>query len=505
MSFISDYWILVASATATIVICKLIIRLIKKFREERQLATFPSAPSHWFTGHLHYVKNHDGTTLQFHVRCATEFKTCYIMRRGPLLTGLVLCHPDTIKVVQTSSAPKAPTYEFIKPFFGNGLIAANGNKWFRMRRLLTPAFHFEILRSYVKIFQDSTNTLLEKWLSLESEEVELFHHLSLMTLDSILKCALSYETDCQTQEEATSYIRAVYDASDEVLNRLMNPLLHSDIIYKMTAGAKRYSEVCAVTQAKAKEVIRERRATLQDSVEQEKLKKRRYLDFLDILLAARDESGNALTEEEITSEVMTFMFAGHDTTASSISWTLYNLARFPEHQEKCREEIDAVLGSKEEFEWSDLSKLNYVHLCIKESNRIYPPVPRISRLLDKPYEIEGKLLPEGTWVTTHIFALHRNPHVWADPEKFDPLRFTTENMEKMSPYAYIPFSAGPRNCIGQSFALAELKTTVAMILRMFELSVAPQNIVQDYEDLQPHLILRAKNGIVVNISPRSSS
>ncbi|PFX16164.1 Leukotriene-B4 omega-hydroxylase 3 [Stylophora pistillata] len=465
MSFISDYWILVASATATIVICKLIIRLIKKFREERQLATFPSAPSHWFTGHLHYVKNHDGTTLQFHVRCATEFKTCYIMRRGPLLTGLVLCHPDAIKVVQTSSAPKAPTYEFIKPFFGNGLVAANGNKWFRMRRLLTPAFHFEILRSYVQIFQDSTNTLLEKWLSLESEEVELFHHLSLMTLDSILKCALSYETDCQTQEEATSYIRAVYDASDEVLNRLMNPLLHSDIIYKMTAGAKRYSEVCAVTQAKAKEVIRERRATLQDSVEQEKLKKRRYLDFLDILLAARDESGNALTEEEITSEVMTFMFAGHDTTASSISWTLYNLARFPEQQEKCREEIDAVLGSKEEFEWCSAREL----LKVDSDQRI----------------CKGDKTRRGTWVTTHIFALHRNPHVWADPE--------------LSPNA-----SGP-NCIGQSFALAELKTTVAMILRMFELSVAPQNIIQDYEDLQPHLILRAKNGIVVNISPRSSS
>lgn len=421
------------------------------------------------------------------------------------MTGLVLCHPDTIRVIQTTNAPKAQTYEFIKPLFGDGLIAANGNKWFRMRRLLTPAFHFEILRSYVQIFQDSINILLEKWMSQESDEVELFRHLSLMTLDSILKCALSYETDCQTQEKANPYIRAVYDASDEVLNRMMNPLLHSDIIYKMTAGAKRYSEVCTVTQAKAKEVIRERRAALQDSVEQEKLKEKRYLDFLDILLAARDEKGNALTEEEITSEVMTFMFAGHDTTASALSWTLYNLARFPEHQEKCREEIDAVLGSKEEFEWSDLNKLNYVHLCIKESNRIYPPVPRISRLLDKPYEIEGKLLPEGTWVATHIFALHRNPHVWSDPEKFDPLRFTTENIEKMSPYAHVPFSAGPRNCIGQSFALAELKTTVAMILRKFELSVTPQNIIQDYKDLQPHLILRTKNGIVVNISPRSNS
>ncbi|KAL9950889.1 hypothetical protein ACROYT_G043460 [Oculina patagonica] len=386
---------------------------------------------------------------------------------------------------------------------GDGLIAANGNKWFRMRRLLTPAFHFEILRSYVRIFQDSTNVLLEKWSSQGSGEVELFHHISLMTLDSLFKCALSYKSNCQTQEKSNPYIKAVYKASEEILNRLMNPLLLSDIIYQLTPGGRQFSKDCALTQSKAKEVIKERRAALQDNVEQEKLMKKKYLDFLDILLAARDESGKSLSEEGITSEVMTFMFAGHDTTASSISWTLYNLARFSEHQEKCREEINEVFGDKEEFEWNDLGKLKYVQLCIKESNRLFPPVPRISRLLDKPYEINGTVVPEGTWVTSHIFALHHNPHVWEDPEKYDPLRFTNENMKRMSPYAYIPFSAGPRNCIGQSFALAEVKITVAMILRKFVLSVAPQNIVKD-EDLRPHLILRAKNGVVVNITPRPS-
>jgi len=149
---------------------------------------------------------------------------------------------------------------------------------------------------------------------------------------------------------------------------------------------------------------------------------------------------------------------------------------------------------------SDLGKLKYVLLCIKESNRLYSVVPQISRVLEKPYEIDGKMVDEGTVVVSQIFALHRNPHIWQDPEKFDPLRFTNENMEGKSPYAYVPFSAGPRNCIGQSFALAEVKTAIAMILRKFQLRVAPQNIVPD-EDLQSHLVLRAKNGIMVNISP----
>ncbi|KAJ7373741.1 Cytochrome P450 4B1 [Desmophyllum pertusum] len=142
-----------------------------------------------------------------------------------------------------------------------------------------------------------------------------------------------------------------------------------------------------------------------------------------------------------------------------------------------------VAVTRHHCELNDLGKLKYVHLCIKETNRLYAVVPGISRLLEKPYEIDGKLVPE---------------------ENFDPLRFTSENIKDKSPYAYVPFSAEPRNCIGQSFALAEIKTALAMILRKFELSIAPQNIVPD-EDLQPHLILRAKNGIVVNISPRSNT
>lgn len=197
----STFWVLVFSAAGIIVVCNVIINLAKKYRLVRRLAVFPSAPSHWFTGHRKQVKNHDGAALKFHVRCATEFKTCYVVRRGPFTAALVLCHPDTVKVIQSSNAPKAFTYRFVKPFIGDGLISSNGDKWFRMRRLLTPAFHFEILKSYVRVFQDSTNVLLEKWSSQDSGEVELFHHASLMTFDSICKCALSYHSNCQTQGE----------------------------------------------------------------------------------------------------------------------------------------------------------------------------------------------------------------------------------------------------------------------------------------------------------------
>ncbi|XP_027051041.1 cytochrome P450 4F4-like [Pocillopora damicornis] len=342
----------------------------------------------------------------------------------------------------------------------------------------------------------------EKWSSQQGGEVELFHHVSLMTLDSVLKCALSYRTNCQTQKKQDPYIVVVYEASGQILDRLMNPLIHNDTIYKLTPDGRRFFKNCAFVHAKADGIIKARRKALQDDEEKEKLRKKKHLDFLDILLEAKDENGSSLTDEEIVGEVVTFMFAGHDTTASVISWTLYNLARFPEHQEKCLEEIEEVFGNSSEIEWKQLGKLKYLLMCIKESCRLFAPVPIISRTLDRTYEIDGHLVPEGTWVMTNVYALHLNPHVWRDPKKFDPLRFTTENAKEMSPYAFIPFSAGPRNCIGQSFALTEVKLSLAMIIRKFKLSVNPDNYVP-IEDMIPELILRAKNGIKVNIAPRA--
>lgn len=230
-------------------------------------------------------------------------------------------------------------------------------------------------------------------------------------------------------------------------------------------------------------------------------KKKKHLDMVDIVLAAKDEDGNGLSDEEIRAEVVTFFAAGQDTVAAGISWTLYNLALYPEHQRKCQDEVDGVFGGKEELEWDDLFQLKYVTLVIKESMRLYPPFPMFSRSLDKSYEIAGKLVPQGTWIMINAYALHHNPHVWKDPEAFDPMRFTVESKEERSPYAYIPFSAGPRNCIGMNFAMAEMKVAVAMILKRFNLSINKENLVTS-NDLFPEIMLRTKTGIRLNLTPR---
>ena len=232
-------------------------------------------------------------------------------------------------------------------------------------------------------------------------------------------------------------------------------------------------------------------------------KEKRNLDFIDILIQAKDSDGNSLTDQEIRDEVDTFMFEGHDTTASGLSWALYNLAKFPGYQKKCREEVTSVVGSKDDIEWADIAKLQYLTMFLSESMRLYPPVYFIGRKLETDLPLSSKLfkhskvvLPKGTISSVYIFIHHRNGLVWEDPEVFNPERFSSENKAKQQPLAYIPFSAGPRNCIGQNFAMNEMKVTLGQIIRKFELYLDKETPIPVIE---ADLILHSLNGIFVKM------
>ncbi|KAK3084664.1 hypothetical protein FSP39_017144 [Pinctada imbricata] len=192
--------------------------------------------------------------------------------------------------------------------------------------------------------------------------------------------------------------------------------------------------------------------------------KKRHLDFLDILLSAKDEDGTGLTDEEIREEVDTFLFAGHDTTASAISWLTYYLGKYPEEQQKVYEEVRNLTKGEDNFTWENINDCRYLALFIKEAMRITPPVPIIVRYLTKPFEFDGVEIPAGTQVGLFIVHINNHPSVWKDHEVFRPERFLTENVNSRDPYAYVPFSAGPRNCIGQRFAMDEVKVIIARLL-----------------------------------------
>ncbi|KAK2488611.1 hypothetical protein MC885_000443 [Smutsia gigantea] len=408
---------------------------------------------------------------------------------GPCNVVIHIFHPICITLVPFAPASTAPKgkvfYNFLKPWLGDGLLLSAGDKWSRHRRLLTPAFHFNILKPYAK-----WNRLISEG----SSRLDMFEHISLMTLDSLQKCVFSFDSNCQ--EKPSEYIATIVELSTLLAKRNEQILLHTDFLYYLTPNGQRFRRACRLVHNFTDAVIQERRRTLPREGIDEFLQakaKAKTLDFIDVLLLSKDEDGKELSDEDIRAEADTFMFEGHDTTASGLSWVLYNLAKHPEYQERCRQEVQELLRDREpkEIAWDDLAQLPFLTMCIKESLRLHPPVSAISRSCTQDLVLpDGRVIPKGVICLISILGMHHNPSVWPDPEVYDPFRFEPENIKERSPLAYIPFSAGPRNCIGQTFAMAEMKVVLALTLLHFR-------VLPDHEEprRKPEVILRAEGGL----------
>uniref|UniRef100_A0A673TGL5 Cytochrome P450 family 4 subfamily F member 2 n=2 Tax=Suricata suricatta TaxID=37032 RepID=A0A673TGL5_SURSU len=475
-----------------------------------RLQCFPQPPKrNWFWGHLGLVcPTEQG--LRVLIQMVATYSQGFVTWLGPTIPLVTLCHPDTIRIITNASAAIAPKdvvfYSFLKPWLGDGLLLSAGDKWSSHRRMLTPAFHFNILKPYVKIFNDSINVMHAKWKRLVSEgstRLDMFEHISLMTLDSLQKCVFSFDSNCQ--EKPSEYIAAILELSALVAKRHQQIFVHTDFLYYLTPDGKRFRRACRLVHNFTDAVIQERRRTLPDEGVDDFLKakaKAKTLDFIDILLLTKDQDGKGLSDEDIRAEADTFMFAGHDTTASGLSWVLYNLAKHPEYQERCRQEVQELLRDREpkEIEWDDLAQLPFLTMCIKESLRLHPPVTVVSRCCTQDVVLpDGRVIPKGVICLISIFGTHHNPTVWTDPEVYNPFRFDPENIKDRPSLAFIPFSAGPRNCIGQTFALTEMKVALALTLLRFR-------VLPDKEEprRKPELILRAEGGLWLRVEPLSA-
>ncbi|XP_077862944.1 leukotriene-B4 omega-hydroxylase 3-like [Saccoglossus kowalevskii] len=481
-------------------------QLQTRWRAERDLAGIPSPDRHWLFGNIILLKNTEAALAKFYSR-SKELSPASVLWLGPFAPVVLLNHPQTVKVILCATDPKDDLfYHMLKPWLGDGLLMSKGQKWFRNRLLVTPGFHFGILRPYVQIYNECVKTMLDKWSDLWKSvgsrtcSIEVFEHAGLLTLDILLKCIFSQDSNCQTTSSQHPYVSSVHALTYLIAERIRCIPYHNDMIYNLSISGYKFRKALRSVHGYSARVIQERKQALRQ--DGGVTLKRKYIDFLDILLTAKDEDDNGLSDKEIQDEVDTFMFEGHDTTASGLSWCMYYLATHPEHQRKCQEEVDNLLNERamDEIEWDDLSHLPYTTLCIKESMRIRSPVPVIGRELTTPLTLpNGRVIPAGYNVIIPICLLHHNELIWENPTRFDPTRFLPENVKDRSPFAFTPFSAGPRNCIGQHFAMNEMKIVIARTLRRFDLSPVPDNPPQRVHTL----VTRSSNGIHLHVQPRN--
>lgn len=321
-----------------------------------KLSCFSTPPTRsWLLGHLGQMQSTEEGLLQVDELVKTYKHSCSWFF-GPFYHLVRIFHPDFVKSLLM--APGRVTvkdelvYDHLRPWLGESLLISNGDAWSRKRRLLTPAFHFDILKNYIVTFNTSTNTMHEKWLRMirnGKSNIEMFDVVTLMTLDSLLKCAFSCNSNCQ--ESSSEYVSAIVELSDLIMERRLKMLHHWDWIYWKTEQGKRFKKALSVIHGYTREVVRKRRTLISQQRESEaSMAPNRRKDFIDVILCAEDDDGQGLSDEEILAEANTFMFAGHDTTASAICWTLHNLARHSHYQEKCRVEVMELIQGRNEQE-----------------------------------------------------------------------------------------------------------------------------------------------------------
>ncbi|XP_058835417.1 cytochrome P450 4C1-like [Topomyia yanbarensis] len=410
----------------------------------------------------------------------------------------------------TKNIDKSRFYKFLHPLLGLGLLNSTGPKWMQRRRILTPTFHFNILNGFHQTFVEECDQLiatLSKDASL-GRATKLQPVMSRFTLSTI--CETSMGVKLSSTAGADEYRQKLYEIGEMLVHRLMRPWLHSDLACKLNGYQNALQKLLLPVHSFTTGIINQRRQEFQqisdktEVITEENLytsTKKRYA-MLDSLLLA--EQKQQIDDEGIREEVDTFTFEGHDTTASALVFIFFTLAREQHVQERIHKEICEVKSQKlvkdGPFSPQDYAEMKFMDRAIKECLRLWPPVTFISRAVSEDIVLsDGNIIPAGVVVNLHIFDLHRDPEQFPDPDVFNADRFLPENVDRRNPYAYVPFSAGPRNCIGQKYAMMELKAVIAHTLLQFK--VLPKTRLEEI-NFVADLVLRSSNTIEVRFVKR---
>lgn len=388
-----------------------------------------------------------------------------------------LNHPDLIEAVLVRNYQNFLKDHVIRKsrwFFGEGLLTNEGESWLRQRRLSQPAFHRDRIASYARIMTGYASQMLDSWK--QDKTLAIHQEMMQLTLRIVVRALFNVEAE---------QIGAISTA----LNVMMR---NSTGVRLLLPPAARYLPTPAMIQFRR--AVRRLDDTVYGIIAARRRNEIDSGDLLSMLMQARDEDGGRMTDKQLRDEVMTFLLAGHETTALTLTWTWYLLAQHPAVEQELHEELECVLAGRVP-EFSDLPALSFTEQVIKESMRLYPPAWSVARTVISEFELRGYKIPAGSNVVMSQWIMHRDPRYFPDPEKFDPSRWATERAQKLPRFAYFPFGGGPRQCIGNSFAIMEATLLLATIAERFRLSAVSSDPIVAV----PSFTLRPKNDIQMKV------
>ncbi|XP_047366099.1 uncharacterized protein LOC124955555 [Vespa velutina] len=418
--------------------------------------------------------------------------------------------PEYVEVIlkSTTNIKKSSIYDGFKPWLGDGLVTSSGSKWHHDRKLINPAFHFSMLDNFMIVMLEKSEILIDRIVkeiekNIGQNAVNIYPLLLDFALDVICETAMGVNVYAQDNTKI-GYSDYVHNVTNAIIYRNLRPWLKLDSIFALTAEGKQFYSSIKEIHRFNREVIKmkkeARRENCQDDREFDELGRKKRKAFIDILLDINENNSNQLSEEDMNEQVATIMFAGHDTSATAIFWTLLCLATEPEIQDKVYEELTVVFDNLDgPISMNTISQLKYLDRVCKETLRLYPVVPKYSRQITEEIKIGKYVIPKNTLLTIHVHGLHYDPEIWTDPEKFDPDRFLTNETQYRNPFSYIPFSAGPRNCIGQKFANLEQKLVIAILLRKW---MVKSSILREDIKICQSAVLRPLDDVYLRFIPR---
>ena len=411
----------------------------------------------------------------------------HVVRMKGLWTVYQLTHPRDIEhVLQTNSQNyrKGRQYREFRASLGNGLLISDGEFWRRQRRLAQPAFHRQRINAFGGMMTTATEEMLARWQVYASSGEPFNVVTEMMRLTLRIVGSTIFGTDLSADTEQIE--RSLDIARAHAIRRMWQPV---KLPVTFPTRANR-----AFLRA-----IRESEQVIYRMIEARRRGEVATDDLLSLLMRARDEeTGEAMSDEQLRAEAVTILTAGHETTALALSWTWYLLAQNPDTEARLHAELDAALEGGRTPTVADLPALGYTRMVVEEAMRLYPPVWIIGRTAIADDEIGGYRVEANSEIMMCQYVTHRHPEFWDEPDKFDPERFLPERVAARPRYAYFPFGGGPRQCIGNNFALMEAQLVLATVASRYRLRLAPGQRIEP----EASITLHPRHGIRMTLEAR---